>query len=250
MTTIFNEDKNETPENKSTSQVDDTNVNNQFNDLLNTIKNDSGERKYNTVESALEALKHSQEYIPNLQTDKDKLSQELETLKGQQSKIEDLTSIVEKLTAQKVEPSDQTNNTLGEQDVAKLVQAALSQNQAEATKTSNTKSVTDEMSKLFGTEAEKSFYGKADELGMTKESFNELAATSPKAVLALFGKSAQTPSLTTGSQNVNRDFTKPVNSGAVDKSEKSIMAGASTRDLVAEMKRHREAVYAKHNVQH
>ena len=159
---IFKEEENK--ENKSASQADDTNVNKQFDDLLNNIKNDSGERKYNSVESALEALKHSQEYIPNLQGDKDKLTQEVETLKSQQNKIDDLTSIVEKLTATKEAPSDQTKDSLGEQDVAKLIQNVLNQNKVESTKEANTKSVTEALANKYGTEAEKEFYGKAEEL--------------------------------------------------------------------------------------
>ena len=245
---IFEEDKSK--ENNSSSQDDNTNVGNQFDDLLNGIKNDSGERKYNSVESALEALKHSQEYIPNLQGDKDKLTQEVETLKSQQSKIDDLTSIVEKLTATKVEPSDQTNNTLGEQDVAKLVQQALNQNKEESTRETNTKAVTKALADKYGTEAEKEFYGKAEALGMTKEAFNSLAATSPRAVLSFFGDITQDTSLTKGTQQVNHNYQKPPTSGKVEHTGKSVMAGATTRDLKAEMARHREAVYAKHGVQH
>jgi len=246
---IFKEENKE-PENKPDSQTGDTIVNNQFDDLLNNIKNDSGERKYNTVESALEALKHSQEYIPNLQTDKDNLAAELDKFKSQQSKLDDLTSIVEKLTATKVEQSDQTKETLGEQDVAKLVQAALSQNKLESTRDTNTRSVTDALAGKYGTEAEKEFYGKAEALGMTKEAFNDLAATSPKAVLSFFGDITQQASLTTGKENINHSFQKPAPSGKVEKSEKSLMAGATTKDLTDEMARHKAAVYAKYNVQH
>jgi hypothetical protein len=245
---IFKEEENK--ETKSTSQVDDTNVANKFDDLLNGIKNDSGERKYSSVESALEALKHSQEYIPNLQGDKDKLTQELDNLKGQQNQIDDLTTIVERLTAKKVEPSDQTNETLGEQDVAKLVQSILNQNKTTSLRDTNTESVTKALAAKYGTEAEKEFYGKADALGMTKEAFNDLAATSPKAVLSFFGDIQQDTSLMKGSENVNHSFQKPPHSGKVEKSEKSVMAGASTKDLVAEMEKHKLAVYAKHGVEH
>lgn len=247
---IFNEDKKEDKENKLDSQPNDANVNNQFDDLLNGIKNDSGERKYNTVESALEALKHSQEYIPNLQGDKNKLTQEVESLKSQQSKVDDLAAIVEKLTAPKEEKVNQPNTSFNEQDVAKMVQAALTQNQAETTKEKNIKSVTDALEESFGTEAEKTFYGKAEELGMSKEAFNDLAGTSPKAVLSFFGASNQQPSMMKGTQNVNREFQQPKPTGAVERSEKSLMAGASTGDLRAEMQRHKEAVYAKYGVQH
>jgi archaellum component FlaC len=245
---IFKEEQ--TQENKSTSQVDDTNVTNQFDDLLNGIKNDSGERKYNSVESALEALKHSQEYIPTLKDEKNTMSQELETLRSQQSKLDDLTSIVEKLTAPKEELSNQTQDSLGEQDVAKLIQSVLNQNKAESTRETNTKSVTDALTGKFGTEADKEFYGKAAELGMTKEAFNDLAATSPKAVLSFFGNVTQDTSITKGSQSLNHSFEKPTPSGKVDRAESSVMAGASTRDLKAEMARHKAAVYAKHGIQH
>lgn len=247
---IFNEDENLDTENKSASQADDTNVTNNFNDLLNNIKNESGERKYNSVESALEALKHSQEYIPNLQGDNKTLTQELETLKSQQSKIDDLTAIVDRLSAPKTETVDQPNSSLTEQDVAKLVQNALSQNKAETSRGANIKSVTDTLSQSFGTEAEKAFYDKADELGMTKESFNELAGTSPKAVLAFFGNTVKDPSLMKGSQGIDHNYQAPPSDGKVVRSEKSVMAGATTRDLTAEFNRHKAAVYTKHGIQH
>jgi hypothetical protein len=134
--------------------------------------------------------------------------------------------------------------------VATLVQKILNQNKTESNRDTNTKSVTKALADKYGTEAEKEFYGKAEALGMTQEAFNDLAATSPKAVLAFFGDIKQDTSLTKGTQNVNHSFQKPPNSGKVDKSEKSVMAGASTRDLVAEMNRHKTAVYAKHGVQH
>ena len=66
--TIFEKEKVEP------SQESTPNQNNLFNDQLDTIKNDKGERKYGTVEQALEALKHSQEFIPSLKEDKDNLS--------------------------------------------------------------------------------------------------------------------------------------------------------------------------------
>jgi|DEB0MinimDraft_12_1074336.scaffolds.fasta_scaffold06011_3 FtsZ-binding cell division protein ZapB len=243
-------EKEETQETKPDSQAGDTSVNNSFDDLLNNIKNDSGERKYSSVESALEALKHSQEYIPTLKDEKNSMSQELEKFRSQQAKLDDLTSIVEKLTAPKDEGSNQTRESYGEQDVAKLVQEALNQNKAQSTRESNTQSVTSALAGKFGTEAEKEFYGKAKELGMTQEAFNHLAATSPKAVLSFFGDIAQEPSMTRGSQSVNHSFEKPKPNGKVDRAEKSVMAGASTRDLQGEMARHKAAVYAKYGVQH
>lgn len=245
---IFKEEENK--ENKSTSQVDDTSVANKLNDLLDNIKNDSGERKYSSVESALEALRHSQEYIPNLKSDKDKLTEELDKLKGQQNQIDDLATIVERLTAKKVEPSDQTNETLGEQDVAKLVQKILGQNKSESLRDTNTASVTKALADKYGTEAEKEFYGKAEALGMTKEAFNDLAATSPTAVLSFFGDIKQDVSITRGTQNVNHSFQETPKGGPVVRSEKSIMAGASSKELLAEFNRHKAAVYAKHGIQH
>ena len=248
MSTIFNEDKN-VEENKLDSQSSDTNVNNQFDDLLNGIKNDSGERKYNSVESALEALKHSQEFIPKIQGDNETLTQQVESLKSQNSKVDDLTEIVNRLSANKTETVNQPESNLNEQDVAKLVQQALAQNSAQASKESNIKSVTDTLSQNFGTDAEKQFYDKASELGMTNEAFNELAGTSPKAVLAFFGSTPKDLSLLKGSQGVDHNFTQPVNTGRVESPVKSIMAGATSKQLTDHFKQHTTSVYAKHNVQ-
>jgi hypothetical protein len=53
-----------------------------------------------------------------------------------------------------------------------------------------------------------------------------------------------------GSQNTNHSYTPPQEfaEGFLKAAEKSVMAGATTRDLMAEMARHKQAVYAKHNI--
>jgi len=222
---------------------------NEFSDQLDLIKNDNGERKYGSVSQALEALKHSQEYIPDLKSEKESLSKEVEALRAQQEKIDSLTEIVAKLTATKEPEADQPQVVPEVQDVAKLVEEALQANSQAQTTQANTKSVTTKLVELFGTNAEKEFYDKAQELGMSKEAFNQLAATSPKAVISFFNK-ADSPSMMKGSQNTNHSYTPPQETGVVQASETSVMAGATSRDLMAEMARHKQAIYAKHNITH
>jgi len=222
---------------------------NDFSDQLNSIKNDNGERKYGTVSQALEALQHAQGYIPTLKEEKESLSKEVESLKAQQEKIDSLTEIVAKLTATKEPEADQPQEVPEVQDVAQLVEQALKANSQAQTTQANTKSVTDKLVELFGTKAEVEFYGKAQELGMSKEAFNQLAATSPKAVLSFFSK-ADTPSMMKGSQNTNHSYSPPRETGFVQANETSVMAGATSGDLMAEMNRHKEAIYAKHNITH
>lgn len=240
--TIFNNEK------EAPSQEASPSPSNDFSDQLELIKNDKGERKYGTVEQALEALKHSQEFIPELKKEKEDLSGELEALRKQQEKIDSLTEIVSKLTAKEEPVVHQPQEAPQEQDVAQLVQEVLERNKATETQTSNTTAVATALGEMYGTKAEETFYGKATELGLSKEAINQLAATSPKAVLALFSKQS-TPSLTKGTQGVDHNYVKPQEEGRLKASPSSIMAGASTGDLMAEMARHKAAIYAKHNIQ-
>jgi archaellum component FlaC len=245
MSIFKEEDKQETK--VDSSQESTPTSSNDFGDQLDSIKNDKGERKYGSVSQALEALKHSQEYIPDLKSEKEVLSKEVETLRAQQEKIDSLTEIVTKLTATKEPEAHQPQAEPEVQDVAKLVEQALEANSQAKTIQSNTDSVTKKLVELYGTKAESTFYEKAQELGMSKEAFNQLAATSPKAVISFFDK-ADTPSMMKGSQNTNHSYTPPQEEGFLKASEKSVMAGATTRDLMAEMARHKQAVYAKHNI--
>jgi hypothetical protein len=75
----------------------------------------------------------------------------------------------------------------------------LQEQETAKTKKANAKAVAQKFREMHGDKAEEVFYGKAKEMGLTKESINQLASTSPQAVFSMFGiqdsfKPAPTPS--------------------------------------------------------
>ena len=70
-----NQNSNDAVANASNGQSD-----NSFADLLGSIKNERGEPKYKDVQTALDALKHSQDFIPQLKIEKEQLEIKLANL--------------------------------------------------------------------------------------------------------------------------------------------------------------------------
>ena len=66
--TLFKDEPITTPQATPESITPAANPSDLFTDQLAAIKNDQGVPKYDTVEKAIEALQHSQQYIPELKT--------------------------------------------------------------------------------------------------------------------------------------------------------------------------------------
>lgn len=181
-TSIFNSDQTQTTAQQTTPQPND------LSHLLLDIKNERGEQKYRTVEDALNALKHSQAYIPELSEKLNKQALELEEAKKAAEKVSELERVVKALTEQKT-PTDDTpsKNDLTPDKVAELVSTVLEQKEQKRTTEQNIQSVVQTVKQAFGDKADEVFYSKAAELGISAEQFNTMAATSPKVVLKLLG---------------------------------------------------------------
>lgn len=178
------------PQNGSTSTEPNTNTNTELTDLLSGIKNERGEPKYKTLKDALLGLQNAQEYIPNLKKTLTEREQELELLKAEKKKIEDLEESVRRLTEQ----NDNTATppkSLTEQEVAALVtkslEQTLSQREQQAVQQTNINTVVTSLKSTFGDSAEAKFNEKAAEMGMSVAEFNGLAARSPLIVLTALG---------------------------------------------------------------
>lgn len=182
---IFNgEDQSPNP-NKSTTNSDD-----QLGTLLAEIKNERGEQKYKSVQDAIVALKHAQEFIPQLKSEKDASTKELEDLRQRLNEMESLKDTVQKLTQKQNDPPPK-EDVLDDEKVAQLIDQRLTQRQQQQLYEQNINQVAKSLSEKFGKDkAEELFYGKAQELGLSKEDINSLAAKSPQAVLQMFGVTA------------------------------------------------------------
>lgn len=215
--------------------------------LLTEIKNERGEPKYKTLQDALVALKHSQEYIPQLTQKLNEQTMELTTLKGEVGKMTELEKAVQALTQQVSNPS--TNGpAITEEQIANLVTKTLTKTQQEAVAKKNLEDVASLVSQKFGTEAEKLFYDKGKELGLSPEEFNALAAKTPKAVLRLLGVEG------TSTQNTGAPTTSTINASGftpqpnslVGKNTKSAIVGATTQELRQESENAKKMVEELH----
>lgn len=234
--------------NEGSNEPSPASTQNDFADLLGVVVNDKGEPKYSSVPEAMKGLVHSQEHIKRLESEMSTLRAELE----KRASVEDALS---QLTPKQEEPAEQPPKGLSMEDV----NALLEQREQQKVVKSNTQTVVQAVQAKFGEKAEEVFYGKAKELGMTNEQFNQLAAQSPNAVLAFFNTAAPTSSavnqssINTAGLQPKKDEVPTVRFNGEERiqltrPERSVLAGATSRDLMEEAARHKNAVFKKYGI--
>lgn len=244
---VFSNPKEQTPgdpQQKENSQVDI------FADQLKMIKNESGEQKYDSVPKALEGLAHAQAFIPQLKTELQAKEAELEALKQKLEGTASMEDIVARLTAQKQEPKEEQAATpaqeptgaLDEKAVLELVQRYQQQSEAQKAADNNVKQVTDSLTAKFGEKTQDAIQSKATELGVTTDYIKELAKTSPKMVLSLFGTTAKVPAPTTNSIKTSLDVPNPE---PLERPSKSLLSGATSKEQAEYMERIKRDVYER-----
>lgn len=243
---IFEENKTsqETPENTKTESTANTPApesTNPLEDLLKEVRNENGDPKYKTVEEALKALKHAQEYIPKVKEEKTQAERELEELRKEVERLQNLEETVLELT-QKQEQTSTNGVALDEEGIAKLVEQTLTKKELEELHRKNQAEVVQVMTEKFGDEAEKVFYSKAQELGLSVEEMNALAARSAKSVLTLLGVTEtvahqQTPKTSPTQGSVNTSAFQPNPQTYLGRETGSVLFGASTEDVKEAVKK-------------
>jgi len=221
-------------------------------DLLRMITNEAGEPKYSSVKDALVGLSNAQTHIPMVEADNTALRDQLTAAQVELDKKNAALEALDRF-AQKQDTGDNlpvTPAVIDEGAVADLVNQALSQRETATKQSANLKEVTTSLREKYGDKAGEIFYSKAGELGLSREEINTLASSSPKAALQLFGV-IESSNVKPNVSSINSDGfisapTPP--SGYIAPSTKSIMAGATSKELADEMRRHKEAVYAKHGI--
>ena len=252
-------DQESSPTSSDQTQVESKNPDtgaSKYEDLLLSIRNpETGEPKYKSIEDALVALKHSQEFIPKLQKEKQDLFQEYQTVREELSKSVGVMEALDRLAQPQAEKeSPPAPQAIDERALEDLVEQALNKRLTQKQQAENVGKVKTALKEQFGEKAGEVFYKKAEELGLDRRTMNELAAKSPSAVLAYFkskengGSEIKTSTSSVSSEALDNK-PKPKFNGALPPPPKSMMAGASTRDLVAELRRHREAVYQKYGIE-
>lgn len=240
-----------TPNNDNVSNIVNAPNDSELTNLLSGIKNERGEPKYKSLKDALVGLQNAQEYIPDLKQTLINKDIEIEKLRAEAKRVADLEDAVRKLT-ERGNDNGTPPKSISDQDIAELVNrsldSSLAQRDAIATQKQNIKTVVDALQSTFGADAEKTFYDKATELGMTVQEFNALAAKSPKMVLSTLGVQTKQPTQpfkpTEGSVN-SHGFTPPTDS-FVGRNKTPTLVGATTQDLREESRKANQMVDELH----
>lgn len=222
--------------------------------LLGEITNESGQQKYETPEKALEALKHSQDYIPTLKAEVEQKDAtlaakdaELAELKAKLEGMQSVEDVVNKLKQTEVTPVEQTPEPQTQGVTLEDVKAFLQQQEQESVAQTNANQVASHLRQTFGEQSTETVAKKLGELGMSEEAYVQLTKSSPQAAIALVGGASQAPaSPHTGSVHIPpRMAGEPA---PVGRPEKSLMVGASMKEQVAHLHAIREEVYRKHGI--
>lgn len=214
-------------------------------DLLSGIKNERGEQKYATIEDALTGLAHAQTYIPEVKSQLTQKDVELNALREELAKRQSVEEVIASLTPTQpvepvVEPTSQPSQGLNQQDVLQLVQATLEKQKAQDVSNSNISKVRSALVSKYGEKAQEVAVARASELGMSMESLSALSASSPDAVLALLG--ATMTSAPTGAPIRSTVHLQEQPREVNLTPEKSMLRGASSRDVIAYMERIRNHI--------
>ena len=244
---IFNTSSQQTPN----VEVKEPAHSDPFADLLGTIKNERGEPKYKDIPTAIDALRNSQEFIPQLKTKNESLEQELNTLRNEVQRLKTVEESIEKLTSQQNVPVNQPiPSGLTEEAVASLVSKTLTAREQQAIAQANLKQVVSKMEETYGQEAAKVFYSKAQEMGLSVEHINGLAAQSPKAVLKLFNvgdtpTQGKLPSINHGS--INTEAYQPRKESFLGRNTQPVILGATHQELINEQGKAAQLVAELHS---
>lgn len=229
---IFGSDTNSTTNAVNTAPVDDVNT------ILSTIKNENGDPKYKDVKTALEALNHSQQYIPTLKTDLQKAQDELNAIKAENERLRAVADTLEKIGQANTPAASQPEPVKVDPDaIASLVEQRLNQKSVQAQAQANLKKTADIVKEKFGDKSEEIFYGTAKQLGLSQEAINGIAAQSPEAALKLLGIT-NTPNQSSvpahKSSAINTTGQVPNTDNFVARNSKGFPLGATTHDVMVE----------------
>lgn len=213
------------------------NSGNPFADKLGAIKNEKGEPKYKSVEDALEALAHSQNFIETLKAEKAEEARkraEVEEELNKRASVEDFVNKLTKTTDTNT-PAKPTSENEGKSfdpnDIAALVEKKLADINKAQMAERNKAIVIEKLSEKFGNTASEVVKEKAKQLGTTPAALEELSKQNPTMVLALFdgvtpGKPKPTESSVTSQMGLPKE--EPL------KFEKSLMRGGlSNKELTS-----------------
>lgn len=176
----------ETPQDQNNTTNDDA-----LKNLLASIRNEQGQQKYKSVEEALKGLQHAQNHIHEIKSERNTIAAQLEQERSVSARTAELERVVAELTQRREQkPVETPTPSISEESISNLVKSQLASARQEEQQSQNRTLVKQTLIAKFGEDkAGEIFTRKADELGVSAERLTQLAAESPKAVLAMLGVS-------------------------------------------------------------
>ena len=187
-------------------------------------------KKYRTAEDALKALPHAQGHIKTLEEEAKQLREELAKRKAAEELLEEFKASGV-LGGNRQEPAEPANVNYEE-----IVASVLAKKEAATTAQKNISTVVSTFTEAFGdkTKGEEMYNKVAEESGLSIAALNQLAATSPEAVMRLAGitkKQESVPGKVQGTMNAETFGNKPNTELSA-----RLKPGATTRDMVDAVK--------------
>jgi predicted nucleic acid-binding Zn-ribbon protein len=180
-------------------------------------------KKYQSPEDALRSVPHAQKHIETLESELAQVKEELTKRKTAQELLDEIKS-----GAQRVEnttPSAEVNQDTLEQ----LVSSTIERREQASKAKSNASEVASKFTQKYGETAQSAYNQIAKEAGLSVQQLNNLAATSPNAVLKLAGLNGAVTTTTTSKGSIN---TQTLTGTPSDVTSARVPRGASTKDLV------------------
>jgi len=239
---LFTEDKQQnTAGDPSQTQADP------FADKLTKIQNENGEPKYKDVDTALDALAASQQFIQQLKQEKQELENqfnEANTKLSQMGSIEDFVNRINPTAAPKTpEETPKEAEGFSEEKIAQLIEQRLTETEKSKVQESNLKHVVSKLSELYGDadKAREAIQAKAKELNTSPAELQSLAKSNPVMALSLLGGAkagSPQPSQSTSVPPVAAPDNNPRPTVEVGKG--IAHGGYSNKDLVELMRKSKE----------
>lgn len=185
--TVFNGENNQ----NSSQSTNEDEGNQSFVRKLVETKGD----QWSDPETIAKGKWEADQYIEQLKEQNQKLQEQAEKAK----KLEELVAKIENKATDTSNVNSQSNSDAGadesqtkthvsEDEIQSLVEQALTKREQENTVAQNLQQVNSQLDELYGTEAESTVQKKAQELGMSKERLQQIAAESPTAFFNLMGE--------------------------------------------------------------
>lgn len=160
-----------------------------FADKLAGITGDDGKPKYESVEAALEALKHSQDFIETLKEERVQDAKSMEAMKEEITKMKAIEEFQASLKPNQEPATTPAGEGEGKQklDIDKLLEDKLNARSAEATANANLEKVISDLTTKFGDKTSEHITKVAKDLGTTPAELKDLAMKNPTMAMTLLG---------------------------------------------------------------